>query len=100
MGPIRKIQTLMLTYNALVIAVLSTKRVLSRQTTNDAPPNKISPAHTRCTHMQKGTTSGNGVDKKRMNSEIYWIGGVRMIWVYVGQDVSEYPQTHILISLL
>ena len=32
MGPIRKIKTLMFTYNRLVIAVLSTIIVLTRQT--------------------------------------------------------------------
>ena len=36
----------MFTYNILVIAVLSTKSVLTRQTTNDAQPNKSLTAHT------------------------------------------------------
>ena len=37
----------MFTYNSLVIAVLSTKNVLTAKLTNDAPPNKIS----HCTHI-------------------------------------------------
>ena len=37
MGPIRKIETLMFTYNSLVIAVLSTKSVLTRQTYERRP---------------------------------------------------------------
>ena len=39
----------MLTYNSLVIAVLSTKSVLTRQTFERRPPNKIS----HCTHISR-----------------------------------------------